>query len=100
MNRKEFLSLLGMSATSFTGLSCLEGCTKTGDLSSGTSGPTNIDFSLDLSLAVNAALNKNGGYLYKNGIIVARTIDGQYVAVQQGCTHENSSIVYQGIYSR
>jgi cytochrome b6-f complex iron-sulfur subunit len=100
MNRKEFLSLLGSTATSFALLTCLGGCTKTGGLSSDTIGPSNIDFSLDLSQPANAVLNNNGGYLYKSGIIVARTKNGQYIAVQQICTHENSSVVYQGNYSR
>ncbi len=100
MDRKEFLSLLGMSAASFSVLACIGGCTKNTDASSGTTGPSNIDFTLDLSQAANAALNTNGGYVYKNGVIVARTTSSQYIAVQQVCTHESNSVVYQSNYAR
>jgi cytochrome b6-f complex iron-sulfur subunit len=100
MERKEFLSLLGSSAASLSLLACLGGCTKNVDSTSGTTAPSGIDFTLDLSQSANAALTTNGGYLYKNGVIVARTEAGQYIAVQQTCTHESNSIMYQGNYSR
>ncbi len=101
MDRKEFLSLIGMSAASLSVLSCLDGCTKSTDAtSSGTAAPANVDFTIDLSLTANAALTTVGGYLYKNGIIVAHTIAGDYIAVQQVCTHENNSVVYQSSSSR
>ena len=100
MDRKEFLSLLGYSAASLSMMACLGGCTKNSDVSSNTTGPSGIDFTLDLSQTANAALNTNGGYVYKNGVIVARTKAGQYIAVQQICTHESNSVVYQASYSR
>ena len=101
MDRKEFLSLLGLSAASLTMASCLGSCTKDATASSGsTAAPTSVDFTLDLSQSANAALANSGGYLYKNGVIVAKTKAGQYIAVQQICTHENSSVVYQGSSSR
>lgn len=100
MDRKEFLSQLGIAAASFTVLGCLGGCSKSSDSSSSTTGPTNVDFTLDLSQSANAALTSNGGYLYKNGVIVARTKSDQYIAVQQVCTHENNSITYQSSYAR
>lgn len=101
MDRKEFLAQLGMSAASFAVLGCLGGCTKSTDAqSSGTTAPSGVDFTIDLSQAANAALNNNGGYLYKNGVIVARTMAGAYIAVQQICTHESNSVVYQGDRSR
>lgn len=100
MDRKEFISLLGMSVASFSVLACIGGCTKNTDASSGTTASANIDFTLDLSQVANAALNTNGGYVYKNGVVVARTKSGQYIAVQQVCTHENNSVVYQSNYAR
>src|SRR5438309_10878679 len=99
MDRKEFLSLVGMSAASFSVLACLGGCSKS-DTGTGTTGPTGVDFTLDLTQTANAALNTNGGYLYHNGVIVARTKSGQFVAVQQVCTHESNSLVYQSSNSR
>ena len=93
MDRKEFLSLIGVSAASFSVLSCLGGCSKS-DASTGTA-PSNVDFTIDLSQSANAALTNNGGYLYRNGIIVAKTSSGNYIAVQQTCTHEAATVVYQ-----
>ena len=100
MDRKEFLSMLGLSAASFTLASCLGGCTKDAAGLSNTTAPSNVDFTIDLTQAANNALNTNGGYIYKNGIIVARTKGGDYIAVQQVCTHESNSVMYQGNYSR
>jgi cytochrome b6-f complex iron-sulfur subunit len=92
MERKEFLSLLGLSAGSLVA-GCLGGCTKS--MGGGSVGPTGVDFTLDLTQSSNAALLTNGGYVYRNGIIVARTLSGDYIAVQQVCTHESFSIIYQ-----
>ncbi|MEJ7681108.1 MAG: hypothetical protein WKG06_25295 [Segetibacter sp.] len=94
MDRKEFLSLLGFSSASLALGSCLGGCSK--NVSSGTTAPTNVDFTLDLSQPANAALLTNGGYVYNSGVIVAHTTAGAYIAVQQVCTHENISVIYQG----
>ncbi|WP_299289223.1 Rieske 2Fe-2S domain-containing protein [uncultured Mucilaginibacter sp.] len=101
MDRKEFLASIGLSAASFAILSCV-GCSKSSDnLSSGTAnGPTGVNFTLDLSSSANAALLTNGGYLVSNGVIVARTTAGAYIAVQQSCTHENYGLVYQGSNNR
>ena len=95
MERREFYSLIGISATTIV-LSCL-GCSKSSGSSSGgsTTGPSGVDFTLDLSATSNAALLNNGGYLLSNGLIVARTISGTYIAVQQSCTHESYPLTYQ-----
>ncbi len=94
MDRKEFLSLLGFSSASLALGSCLEGCSK--NVSSGTTAPNNVDFTLDLSQPANAALLTNGSYVYNSGVLVARTTKGAYIAVRQVCTHENVSVIYQG----
>ena len=94
MDRKEFLSLIGLSSAGLAMATCLGGCAK--NVSSGsTSAPTNVDFTLDLTQASNASLQTNGGFLYSNGIIVARTLAGAYIAVQQTCTHETVTVTYQ-----
>lgn len=53
-------------------------------------------FYFGLSQSVNAALLTNGGYVYNSGVIVAKTMAGAYIAVQQVCTHESVTITYQG----
>ncbi|WP_231489811.1 ubiquinol-cytochrome c reductase iron-sulfur subunit [Pedobacter sp. Leaf170] len=100
MDRKDFLNSIGMSAAAFALINCV-GCKKSDTSSStGTTGPTGVNFSLDLSLAANAALLNNGGSLVSNGVIVAKTKMGSYIAVQQSCTHESYTLSYQSANSR
>lgn len=93
MDRKEFLSLLGYGSASVAMASCLAGCAK--NVSSGTTAPSGVDFTLDVSQPANAALQTNGGYVYSNGIIIAKTLAGAFIAVQQLCTHESVPVTYQ-----
>jgi cytochrome b6-f complex iron-sulfur subunit len=93
VNRKEFLSILGMGAAAVACSTCFGGC-KTGDNLVGP--PTNVDFTLDLSNSAYAALKTNGGYLYNGGVIVARTSTGTYVAVSQACTHAGADVQFAG----
>ncbi|MDB5091709.1 MAG: cytochrome b6-f complex iron-sulfur subunit [Mucilaginibacter sp.] len=98
MDRKEFLSAIGVSAAAFTVMNCLA-CSKSSDGSSSgnsVSGPTGVDFTLDLTASANAALLTNGGYMATSGVIVAKTTAGAYIAVQQSCTHESYPLIYQG----
>lgn len=90
MDRKTFLSLLGLStAGAFT--SCLQSC-KTQDNT--VPAATNVDFTLDLTLSSNAVLKSKGGYLISNGVIVAQTLSGSYIAVSAFCTHEGATLNY------
>lgn len=99
MDRKEFLKQLGLtSAVIFTG-ACLGGCSK--DATSGApTPPSNVDFTLSLTDSANAALNNAGGYMYKNGIIIAKTLSGTYIAVSQACTHEGGQVQFQANNNR
>lgn len=90
MERKEFLSLLGLSASSLVAI-CM-GCSKGQGESA--AAPSGVDFTLDLSQPPNTSLKTPGNYIYANGIIVAQTLNGQYIAVQQSCTHQNVSLNY------
>jgi cytochrome b6-f complex iron-sulfur subunit len=96
MDRKEFLSLLGLSGASVV-MACV-GCSK--NSGSDTTGPSNVDFTIDISQSPNTALQNSGGYIYNNGVIIARTLAGSFVAVQQTCTHERFNIIYQGSQKR
>lgn len=93
MDRKAFLSLCGIGAAAFAATYCFGGCKP---MDSAPTAPTGIDFTLNLSEPANAALNSNGGYLTKNGVIVARTMAGIYVAVSQSCTHAGTTVQYEG----
>jgi cytochrome b6-f complex iron-sulfur subunit len=103
MDRKEFLGLLGLSVGGAVVVSCLHSCAKDSDVTpggnggnTGGGGATKVDFTLDLADQSNAALNTNGGFLVKNGVIVAKTTGGVFIAVAAACTHQGTTITYQG----
>lgn len=92
MDRKEFLGLVGQGAASAFFMGCLAACSK-GSITSPTSNK-NVDFTLDLTSSQYKSLQTNGGYIYKEGIIVAKTINGDYVAVSAICTHAGTYVQY------
>ena len=98
MNRKEFLTLLGMGALGAAAVASLPGCSKSdGTTTPSTSTNTNkTDFTIDLSDSANAALVATGGYIYKSGIIIAHLGNGSYVAVSDVCTHEGATLGFNG----
>ena len=69
---------------------CVGSCKKSSDSTT----PT-VDFTLDLSQSANAALTTAGGYLYSNGVIVAKTTSGSIIAVSASCTHQGTNVQYQ-----
>ncbi|WP_304064152.1 ubiquinol-cytochrome c reductase iron-sulfur subunit [Pedobacter glucosidilyticus] len=97
MDRKEFLSAIGLTAASAVVFSCV-GCSKSENEgpSNANNPPTDVDFNIDLTAASNAALNNNGGFIYINRIIVAKSTSGAFLAVAQACTHEGTSVTYNG----
>ena len=92
MNRKEFLTLVGIGTTGVFVASCLSACKKENN--------TNIDFTLDLSSSANSALTANGGYVISQGVIVAKTSTGEYIAVSAACTHQGVNVQFQSSSNR
>ncbi len=90
MERREFLTMIGLGATAAACSYCLSGCTVPDP---GITGPSNVDFTLDLSSQANNGLLAVGGYVYNDGIIIAHT-PGGYVAVSQACTHQGTTVEY------
>jgi cytochrome b6-f complex iron-sulfur subunit len=90
MDRKEFLSLLGVGTAAIVCSYCLPGCTVNDP---GITAPTNVDFTLDLTNAAYSALKTVGGSFANNGVLVANT-PGGYVAVSIACTHQVASVGY------
>jgi cytochrome b6-f complex iron-sulfur subunit len=43
----------------------------------------------------NSALNTTGGYVYNQGIIIARTGTDTFAAVSAACTHQGTTLIYQ-----
>lgn len=94
MDRKEFLSVLGFSAASMALVSCLGGCKKESN-----AGPT-VDFTIDITQPSYTALSTAGGFVYINGVIVAKTSAGNIIAVSQSCTHEGADVQFQNNSNR
>jgi cytochrome b6-f complex iron-sulfur subunit len=93
MDRKDFLSQVGVGAAAFLAPICLGGIAGCGKSSKNSTpnAPSNVDFTLDVS---SGNLASNGGYLVSQGILVARTNAGTFLAVSAACTHESTSLTY------
>ena len=93
MDRKDFLSQVGVGAAAFLAPICLGGIAGCGKSSNDStpSAPSNVDFTLDVS---SGALASNGGFLVSQGILVARTNAGAFLAVSAACTHQGTNVNY------
>ena len=90
MDRKEFLSKLGIGAAFVLTATCLGGCAKE-MMTPPTTGP--VDFTLDLNDSANANLANNGGYIVKDRVVVARDVSGNFVAATQQCSHDGTHAI-------
>jgi cytochrome b6-f complex iron-sulfur subunit len=64
------------------------------------SGPsTKKDFTLNLAQAGNLSLKTKGNALVKNGVIIAYTNAGDYIAVDAASTHQGTTVEYQAASS-
>lgn len=91
MDRREFLQRVGVTSLALpVCLGALSGC---GQANVVPDAPTHVDFTIDVS---SGALAQNGGYLVKNGVLVARTITGDFLAVSAACTHQGTTVRYVG----
>jgi len=93
MDRKEFLTLIGMSTGRIVLASCLGACNQQSVTPAPS--PLTVDFTLNLNDAANAPLKNKGGFIYNQGVIVAQTTSGIYIAVASTCTHQGQSVNFQ-----
>lgn len=107
MERKEFLSLLSAGTASVLLASCLGACggkkeedPQPDNPNPGTGGSTKKDFTLDLNATANSSLKTKGNAMVSNGVIVAYTNGGAYIAVAAACTHQGSTVVYNAANNR
>ncbi|MEA5458490.1 Rieske (2Fe-2S) protein [Arcicella sp. LKC2W] len=117
MERKEFLSLVGISVGAVILQNCMSGCSKSSDPTPVTITPTTptipstgggttstgltgnneigkgtIDFSLDLTSTTFKVLQTNGTALVSGDVIIARTKAGDFLAVAKACTHQGTTV--------
>ncbi|KAB5487581.1 MULTISPECIES: ubiquinol-cytochrome c reductase iron-sulfur subunit [Flagellimonas] len=89
MERKQFLRSLGAGAAFALTFPCLHGCSKDEIDGNLEEVPTGVDFTVDLTSQEAQALATNGGFILKNLVVVARNLQGEYVAASQVCSHES-----------
>lgn len=110
MKRGEFLRSLGLSSAALMSFYCLgttmTACSSKDDPAPATGGTTTpgtgtgagtgkTDFTLDLTTADFSKLKTDGGFVYRDSIIVARVKGGTYVALAKACTHQGTDVQYR-----
>ena len=89
MNRKEFIGKLGLGAAFVLTTSCLGGCTRD------KREVNNVDLTVDLNAPENADVLVAGGYIIVDGIVIAQTLNGDYIAATRTCSHDQlNEILY------
>ncbi len=89
MERKEFLRSLGAGAAFALIFPCTQGCSKDEVDGNIVEEPTGVDFTVDLTSQEAQALVPNGGFILKNLVVIAKNLEGEYVAASQVCSHES-----------
>lgn len=113
MERKDFIEQVGLSSAAILIFGCMQSCSKSSDMTSanntgnnagtgnaGTNKP--VDFTINISIAPYTSLSTKGGFYVDStrGIIIARTLNDQFLAVSSICTHQGSTITYQANANR
>ena len=89
MERKDFLRSLGAGAAFALAFPCLQGCSKDEIDGNKVEQPTGVDFTVDLTSQEAQALVPNGGFILKNLVVIAKNLEGEYIAATQVCSHES-----------
>ena len=111
MERKDFIEQVGLSTASILIFGCMQACSKS-DTGSNNSNPGSnsdnqgstkqVDFTINISVDPYTSLNTAGGYYVetKTGIIIARTLNNDFLAVSSMCTHQGATVEYQANANR
>ena len=86
IKRNEFLKKLGFSGAALFALYTLDSCQNESNVA-----PLAGDITVDLADASNAQLKTNGGYVIKNGVVIARVNATTYIAATLTCSHEGKT---------
>ena len=96
MERKDFLTALGLGAGSLVITSCLGACGKSDSATPTTSTPTTpttgtkVDFTLNVSTNTDISTK---GWTIMNNIIIAKN-GSNYIALSSACTHQGNPVTY------
>jgi len=96
MNRKDFLK----NTAALCGLSLIPGGLIESCKKDSYAGPSNVNFTLDLSQSTNAALNSAGGFMVTNGVLVMNLDGATFSAVSATCTHQGCQVGYSSSLGR
>ena len=112
MERKEFIEQVGLSSAAILIFGCIQSCSKTSDMTSGNTNTgnnggsagtnTQVDFTINIAIAPYTSLNTPGGFYVDTTtrIIIARTLNSDFLAVSASCTHQGSTIEFQANANR
>ncbi|WP_338040876.1 hypothetical protein [Maribacter polysaccharolyticus] len=92
MERKQFLRSLGAGAAFAIVFPCVHGCSED-SAETGLAVSTGIDFTIYLDSQEGVPLQNNGGFILKEFVVVAKNLEGQYVAASQICSHQQTEEV-------
>lgn len=86
IKRNSFLKKLGFTGAALFALYTLDSCQNESNVA-----PLSGDITIDLNDAANSALKTNGGYVIKNGVVIARVNATTYIAATLTCSHEGKT---------
>jgi cytochrome b6-f complex iron-sulfur subunit len=99
MDRADFLKQVGTGFGAIMLMNCIQSCGSS-EIPDPTPPPTSnkLDFSININDVGSGALkNKGGFYIDKDrSIIIARTLDDNWIAVSSKCTHQQVELTYRG----
>ena len=90
MERKAFLRSLGAGAAFALTFPCLQGCSSDESTETPEEVPTGVDFTIDLSGPDGADLADPGDFIIRNDVVVARNLEGVFVAASRICSHQQN----------
>jgi len=88
MERKEFIRTMLYGSAALVAASCLGAC-------GAKTPPENVNLTLDMSTPEYAPLQKVGGFIRKDDIVIARVAENEYIALSGVCTHMGGKVEYQ-----
>jgi cytochrome b6-f complex iron-sulfur subunit len=95
MTRKEFIESVGFAAGTILMSACIGACTKDDTTTAVAAGT--VVATLSLADAANVMLKTKGKYVIKNDVVIARDVNGNYLAVTLVCSHEGKKqITFDG----